>query len=310
MHNHRQLRWHWAVVSAVLVVVYSVVGVFGGLCFAKQMKQRGHLWQRLFYLFLMLGCGGRVVYFGILEYITVADARIPTSLLFVANTVSPFLFFSAFLILLFLLVEIYHGELRHARLFVTLNVMMYATYGACVITNCIIARNDGYNEDRRSTKLENAVIVSSASMYLITAACFAVYGARLRVVIRKLALNKIRTQLLFKITSIATVVTVFFVIRSGFVLYAMIHQHVNLDWWFVGLYYIILEATPMVCMLYILRRHSLSNPGYESSSGKLIVNQREKHPAHAPGPSVSQPLPARPPASSAAARLSTGSVEK
>ena len=264
------VEWKWAGMLLFLLATYVVVTVFGARCVAKQFRRTGHVWQRAFYVFLFLGALTRAVYFGTVLYVQSAGVHLWTPVLFLVNTAPSFLFFSAFLILLFLLIEIYSGQVRHARVFIGFNIVLYVAYLGATAANFAISPQSRFNERQSNNMVENGIVLFYVSVYLITAAAFAVYGLRLRVAIRKLTLNKVRQALISKVTAIASIVSCFFVIRSGLVLFALFREHVNFVWWFFGLYYIALEVCPVVCMLMLLRRPSSSPP--PSSSPHLSAS--------------------------------------
>lgn len=267
----------WMSVSACLISCYLVLTLVHAQAFHRHLRQPSHGWQSWFYLLIAIGSISRVAYFSVLALVSWDSERIWTPLFFLINTISPIAFFSAYLILLFLLIEVYHARASHAmhmNVFFLCISALCLTYALLTALNMLRTRHSAYNELQSNNVYEEAIVLMSALIYLVTAITFSLYGLRLRAQLRRLQATPMRESLEHRIGAISGVVTVFFLARSAIVLYALFTVRVNFDWWFLLGYYLLCELAPLTLMTWILRLQHSQTEQHAISAGKLLVRQR------------------------------------
>jgi len=218
-------------------------------------------WQLLFHPFLMCGCALRAIHFFVEPFLWSHSIQLEEWLQVILSTLPSFVFFSNFLIILFLWAEIYHyshkedstGINRLKPIYVIITSLLYFIVTILYVINFTTTGNSTLYTSNNPT--ETTIVIFSAAVYLKTSLGFLLYGCKLYAKLRgKHSLHtQSRQNVLRRIKFITSVVTVCFLIRAVFVFTTVFIRIPLIDeWWFFSIYYVALELFPLVMMVRLL----------------------------------------------------------
>eukprot|EP00026_Physarum_polycephalum_P012956 Phypoly_transcript_13309.p1 GENE.Phypoly_transcript_13309~~Phypoly_transcript_13309.p1 ORF type:complete len:320 (+),score=19.42 Phypoly_transcript_13309:72-1031(+) len=259
-------------------------------------------WHNLFHPLLFFGSLVRGLYMFIqFAPHTIPQLNAPNGMLAnPANTIisftPSFIFFSAYLIILFRWAQIYHNsyemtslKFNHLKiLFFFVNGLMYAVLVTLFTLEYIFYDNTGPPNKHNNTRpnqctfggdiIQGITSGFCTALYMFVPLGFAVYTFRITRKFRYLpSRSPAKREVSLKLQRFTILVLAVFCIRAVFTAYSNIFSP-NMPivyWWSDGVYYFLLEIVPLLLMFLILRLH---NKGGMDSSGQSS------------GPSATTPL--------------------
>jgi len=268
--NHQAYDIDHFVLSFFYVILFFVS--LGTLFRLVRFRHFSSSWQWIFYPLFLTGCFVRATFF-VLQPLIIEDIiTLDNQLNFLLNSLPSLLFFSDYLIILFLWAEIYHNihGSNHAKIvllrpvFIAVTVSMYSCAFILYIIDFVHEKptsNSSVAYDSNRTEFVLSLFV--ISFYFFTSLAFLFYGIRIYSKFQKFLAShsKIRRQIMRKIFSITLLVSGCFFLRVVIVTYGTIENLSEL-WWFDGCYFFFLEWFPLTMMMYILhgdqRRRTVS----------------------------------------------------
>jgi len=236
-------------------------------------------WQRYFHPVLMMGCLIRAVFFALQPLIMENQITIGNTINLILNTLPSFLFFSNYLIILFLWAEIYHyaheeihvGIAKLRPIFISITVLMYGVIVLLYLLNYFLYPPHYLNVSQTSNYVEMTIEFFGGSIYALTSIGFILYGIRIYFKFSSIPIYTItRKQVLRKIQVITVLVSMCFFIRSAIVIVAGF-QDISAYWWFDGVYYFFLELVPLFLMLTLLHGDNRKNSRGTITSDKTAL---------------------------------------
>lgn len=249
----------------VLGALYLIV--LGASIYMRLQKTQNLrlLWQITFFIGLVAGILMRAVWCFLQPFVLEEMIAVPNLVNLLMQTIPSFLFFSCYLIILFLWAEIYHtihspgsvDILRLRPIYFGTQGFMYAVVIVLELVDRFAYPNMGpCPKPDIHTPMQRAIWFFDASLYLISALGFLIYGGRFYFTFsrdRKPLLAKMRNTVLPKVKYLTIMLSICFLIRGGMTLSNGITNWTNSLWWIDLVYYAVLEVLPIVLMLLILR---------------------------------------------------------
>jgi len=259
-------------------------GIFSLLCIfmlIQKRKQSTQHWHNLFYVLLCVGSIGRSAYM-ISQFFndtSLGQLRYRNEFLGILNSAPSFIFFSAYLIILFRWALIYHNtydmsalKFVHVRvLFYVFNGIMYTMLVTLYILDFALyplaEECWGYVS---ATPVEEVIYAFCAICYFITSIGYVVYTLRITQKFKYLpSRNRSKEEVSLRLQRFTILVLIVFCIRAFFIVYT---NFWNVEfsmqiWYFDGLYYLLLELVPLVLMYFILRMHPIKTAPGANNSG-------------------------------------------
>eukprot|EP01111_Echinosteliopsis_oligospora_P003220 TRINITY_DN1515_c0_g1_i2.p1 TRINITY_DN1515_c0_g1~~TRINITY_DN1515_c0_g1_i2.p1 ORF type:complete len:332 (-),score=61.52 TRINITY_DN1515_c0_g1_i2:95-1090(-) len=223
------------------------------------------LWGRMFYPLSVVACALRVVYMVELCLWEKNLINLPVQVSSVLSYAPSIIFFIAYLIILLRWVQTYHKTIqrpiRARRLrFVFLVILFSLVSAATILFGLDFATEMKYCQiDVNATKIERFLSIFTASIYFITSVAFLIYALLLRNKMRKIAYlpNTQKSKIIMnRVNALTYLIVSVFVIRCGIVAaYSTVTPvKYKAGWWVVDpIYYVVLEALPLVFMIKILK---------------------------------------------------------
>jgi len=188
-----------------------------------------------------------------------------------------FIFFSAYLIILFRWAQIYHNsydmsslKYNHLKiLFFLVNGLMYAVLITLYVLEYVYYNNNNdYVTPSNKCKIMGDTVQGITSgfctaLYMFVPLGFALYTFRITRKFRYLpARSAAKREVSLRLQRFTILVLAVFCIRAGFTAYSnMFYPNMPLKyWWSDGVYYLLLEIVPLILMFMILRMHNKGGP--------------------------------------------------
>jgi len=276
MRLEKYVDWRYDLVHITLAALYILLFL---LCFTVVIRLviKGNWnlrWQKFFHPVIMLGCLIRATFFLLQPFIMEHVLNLQNQVNMVLNTFPSFLFFTNYLIILFLWAEIYHyaSEASHVGIeklkpiFLVITLSMYSVVAVLYSLDFILYPPQYLNVSMAQTKVERAVYIFGVSIYTLTSVGFILYGIGIYFKVSSMPVyTNTRKQVLRKIQVISMLVSLCFITRSGIIVAGVIFP-LSVYWWFDGVYYLIWELVPLVLMLQLL--HGDSRRGNKNTASK------------------------------------------
>jgi len=278
----------YEITHLALTVVY---GSFCVICIANMIlkwKQNTLHWNNLFYLLLCVGCTTRGVYmisqYLIEESSTIRNIPDLNAIENVLNSIPSFIFFSAYLIILFRWAIIYHNsyemsfiKFAHVKvLFYFINMFMYTVvFTLYFLDAAVFPGGTEYCGFVTSTVVEQITYGFCAVMYLLTSLGFVLYTVRITRKFRYLpSRNNAKEDVSVRLQRFTILVLIVFCARAILILYTNFwYTDFSLDYWYVDvLYYLLLEIIPLGLMFVILKIHPTKSPPDGPNSTTPLIN--------------------------------------
>jgi len=259
---------HYLLAGLYIFLVFLCLAVVVRLIIQNRWNLR---WQKLFHPLLMIGCLVRASFFALQPFIMEDDLRMDNKLNMILNTFPSFIFFSNYLIILFLWAEIYHyahedshvGIEKLQPIFIGMTTTIYGVIFLLYALDYLLFSPQYMNVSWNSNPVEDAILVFGVVIYAITSIGFVLYGLRIYFKFSSVPVyTSTRKQVLRKIQVISMLVSLCFITRCVLILLG-IFTNLSQYWFFDGLYYFLLELVPLFLMLQLLhgdsRRHTKQN---------------------------------------------------
>jgi hypothetical protein len=195
---------------------------------------------------------------------------------FVLNTLPTILFFTCYLVLLFLWIVIFHSKLAPAatrqgveistggfrNAFILINACMYSFMFALFGVDYFETTRNPSSANGILTPSEEIVVLGCAVIYVGLAVSFVVYGLLFWITLRRLRLSALRRAIMQKVGRLTALVAICFTTRTIMIIVAAVSTLLD-EWYLDVVYYGILELIPLGLTLLILQTHI----GVRSPSG-------------------------------------------
>jgi len=259
-------NWKYDVVHFVLSGLYLILFL---ICFTivVRLVSKGNWnlrWQKFFHPVLMLGCLIRATFFILQPFLMENVIKVSNQTNVVLNTFPSFLFFSNYLIILFLWAEIYHyahdasrvGIERLKPIFLIMTLSMYSVVALLYALDYLIYKRDYKSVAWTTNLIEGCIYIFGVSIYAFTSIGFILYGIGIRFKVSSMPVyTTTRRQVLRKVQTISMLVSLAFITRSAIIALGVFYN-LSSYWWFDGVYFSVLELVPLVMMLNILHGDS------------------------------------------------------
>jgi len=274
-----------------LSIIYGILFLLCVVMLIQKRKQSTQHWHNLFYCLLSVGSLGRATYMVSQFFVSsMENFRYRNEVLGMILSFPSFIYFSAYLIILFRWALIYHNSYDMSALkFAHVKVLFYVfnafMYGVVIILYILdITIYPPHNVQAcwgyvTATPIESTVYAFCAACYFITSVGFVVYTLRITQKFKYLpSRNRSKEEVSGRLQRFTILVLIVFCVRAFLTVYTnFFNVEFSLKHWYVdGLYYLVLEIVPLILMFFILRMHPIKiNSGSGSNSG---------------GPNVTTPL--------------------
>jgi len=237
---------------------------------------QGKIWQKIFYAFVLFGTLWRGTSFFIMP--AIQQDKISLSNLFNVffNTYPSVIFFTAYFVILFLWVEIFHfttaessgSTLRQFRtLFFFTNVFIHILVLVLFTLDAFTHDPDDDAEIPTYNTIYQKFIVSfCALMYFVFSFAFGFYGFKLYQYFQNMK-QLTRHGVVSKLLSITIIFTIFFSIRGVLVILGIVYDLGSDYWWYDPIYYFFFELVPISLMFLVFRSQTTKPP--EQSANRL-----------------------------------------
>jgi hypothetical protein len=246
----------------LLSCVYILVAILTAyLRFGHKTPSNRVVWQYTFSIALLLGIATRAVFFYIVPFNSAKLINIPNKANFVLGTLPPFLFLSCYMLILFLWAEIYHDvsaelQIRMQHIYFGIQAVLYGLVAILFIVDIFTTKSEYKAQVEIVSGPEIAVMVIDATLYIVTALAFLVYGIGFYYKftrVNRALLVKMRHTILPKVKYFTALCSLCFLVRGGLTLSNAVSNWPMNFWWFDLGYYGLLEIVPIILMLFILR---------------------------------------------------------
>jgi len=235
------------------------------------------IWQRMFYPLLCLGSLLRAVFFTLQPFVMekyMALEKFSNGYNIILNDIPAFLFFTDYLIILFLWVEIYHSDsavrMNTTPLFTVANLIIYITVLVLMSLDLILYPQRYNNDSYSITFPEKCIVWFDALLYSIASIAFVIYGLSIYFSFTAIPnTSPVRREALRKIGLFTILICFCFIIRACI---TTLGSFINLSeaFWFDGVYFTFLEVAPLALMIKILHRGNPPKNSIQSEDSPLI----------------------------------------
>jgi len=173
----------------------------------------------------------------------------------ILDTLPSILFFSTYTLLILFWAEIIH----HARnqslsfpqklrpIFMTINMLVYLVLVACRLLLFFL-----YNY---TFFIDIAVNAFLSVIYLCAAAGFVIYGGKLYIMLRQFPIeSRGRSSKLKEVGWVTIICTTCFILRASLLIFSTVDRTIDVNDFFIGGYYFVVEILPSTLVLFILRK--------------------------------------------------------
>jgi len=216
--------------------------------------------QKSFLLLVLISSTVRVVFFAIVPYINIKTnffmLGFRQEILFaVLNSVPDVLYFTTYTLLILFWAEIIHHARNQSlsfpnRLRPTFYGINIVVYFFLIVMWCLLFFFPDHSEI-----VDIGCNIFFVGLYLGTALAFTTYGGRLYVMLKQFPIDsRGKRSKLTEVGWVTVVCAVGFTVRAALLLYSSISDTVDIQYWFVGGYYLLVEILPAIFVLFILRK--------------------------------------------------------
>eukprot|EP01133_Synstelium_polycarpum_P017453 gene17453-20826_t len=234
--NIQQIEMAWEhvgydVVHILMSVAYLVTAVFGAIAWHNRPLTNVSPIQRFFYPLLLFGCLVRAVFMMMQPWVRENSLNLPNQANIILNSLPSFLFFSAYLIVLFVWVEIYlvasggsHQMIERLPLiFRLIALLMYSSLLTLYILDFSLYPLEYNHLSIFSTTAEQIIGYYDAGCYIATSLAFLFFGICLVIKFRQPQKNfteEKRLIILRRVMSLSALVVICFAARAFLTIYA------------------------------------------------------------------------------------------
>ncbi|GAM26950.1 hypothetical protein SAMD00019534_101250 [Acytostelium subglobosum LB1] len=266
------MAWNYVnydVTHFLLTAMYLVLGALATYAWYHRPTSNVSPIQKIFYPLMLFGVTVRAMFMCMQPFIREDDFQIPNQVNILLNTLPSFIFFSNYLIVLFIWVEMYlifEGKsmsLVHSLpwFFKVIALIMYGivlvlyvldfalyplTYSPVSVYNDLVEYIIG--------TFDGALFIVFAMAFLIVCICMIIKFQEHNPNFTE----EKRRLVLWRVTTVSILVVVCFLIRGAITLFAV--NRFNLIsgkwWWFDGVYYFGFEIIPITILLFLLRANN------------------------------------------------------
>lgn len=229
-------------------------------------------WHNWFYPLLFIGSAAR----GVMMIFMYMPPEHSTKFFLLLSFTPSFIFFSAYLIILFRWAQIYHNSYEmtslrydHLRIiFYVTNLSMYIIVIGLLVADLVKNTTPTEKCLQSNNPLQYTISTFCSALYILTPLGFVIYTFRITRKFRYLpSKSPAKKEVSRRLQRFTVLVIVVFFCRAVLVLYSNISvENISVTFpWFDGVYYFLLEIIPLALMFAILRMHS--SKGLDSNSG-------------------------------------------
>lgn len=255
-----------------LAILYGILFLLCVVMLILKRKASTQHWHNLFYVLLAIGSIGRATYMTSQFFVNSMDQfRYRNEVLGMMLSFPSFIYFSAYLIILFRWALIYHNsydmsalKFAHVKvLFYVFNAVMYTVVIVLYIIDIWLYPPHKVQECWGfvpATIVESSVYAFCAACYFITSVGFVVYTLRITQKFKYLPSRKgSKEEVSGRLQRFTVLVLCVFCVRAVLTIYTNFWDtQFSMQHWYVdGLYYLVLEIVPLVLMFLILRMHPI-----------------------------------------------------
>eukprot|EP01116_Phalansterium_solitarium_P025029 TRINITY_DN9383_c0_g1_i1.p1 TRINITY_DN9383_c0_g1~~TRINITY_DN9383_c0_g1_i1.p1 ORF type:complete len:289 (+),score=38.90 TRINITY_DN9383_c0_g1_i1:73-939(+) len=267
---------HFVLSFLYFVVCFVSLFTLWRLRRAEKLSKR---WQSWFHFFLCLGSAVRCGFWALQPFVMEGTVRISDPVNTMLNMMPSFLYFSDYLIILFLWVEIYHNEtsqtdvMQMRTVFFVFSILTYVVVVALLVINYVFHNSEYTDYVGVHTLTEKLIMMLDVSLYLSLAFGFLIYGFLIwrRVVVGTPILRQSTKSVLRKIQLITAIVSLCFMVRAGIVIWETFYMPNFSSYWYTDLaYFVGLEFIPLLLMLFVLHREPSRSTNHLQENSPLF----------------------------------------
>ncbi|EGC37963.1 hypothetical protein DICPUDRAFT_76443 [Dictyostelium purpureum] len=263
------MKWKYYdydITHLVVSFLYFILSIFCTYSFIKRPKKQQNTQQLIFYPLLFLGVIIRAVFMFLQPFVREGEIVIPNQANILLNTLPSFTFFSTYLIVLFIWVEIYlisyGSSMRSIKalpiIFNVLTVVMYTALIILYVLDFTLYPIQHNPVSEFSTLPEMIIGYYDVGCFISASVLFFFFGLSLVIKFRHSQKNFAedkRKTILRRITLLTGLICFCFLLRAAITLFALVDLNLisSYWWWFDGAYYCGLEIVPLWIMLYLLQ---------------------------------------------------------
>jgi len=234
--------------------------------------------QKSFLLLVLISSLVRVIFFFIVPDITITSnffmLGFRKEMLFaVLNTLPDVLFFTTSTLLILFWAELIHHARNQSlsfpnKLRPSFYAINFAVYFFLLSMWCFL-----YFFPRHSELIDVGCNLFFVGVYLGTALAFITYGGRLYIMLKQFPIDSRgkRTKLT-EVGWVTVICAIGFTLRASLLLYSSFSSMIDVQYWFVGGYYFLVEILPAFLVLFILRNlppKKVKNPQNAINKGQF-----------------------------------------
>ncbi|EGG21873.1 hypothetical protein DFA_01759 [Cavenderia fasciculata] len=274
------------IVHFILAGLYIVLGILCLSIYFKRPKQNTSTIQKIFYPSLL--CAVTVRAFFMAMQPIVREGLLPSfpnQVNVILNIAPSFVLFSAYLIVLFIWVEMYliasgGSTIIHKLpyIFYVLSFFMYSAVIALFIADFVLYPPQFNAISSYSNPIEKAIGIYDGCCFILTSLAFLFFGFSIIFKFRSQQKNfteERRMIILKRVSALTALIVVCFAARACITIFAAVKMNLisGTWWWFDGAYYCGLEIVPISIMLYLLKMgHSNNSNGHHHHPINTMVN--------------------------------------
>ncbi|KAN0047636.1 hypothetical protein ACTA71_002020 [Dictyostelium dimigraforme] len=285
------IDFRYDITHFILSFLYFLLTIFCVISFIKRPKKHANTQQFVFYPLLILGVIVRSVFMFLQPFVMEKAMNLPNQANILLNSLPSFTFFSTYLIVLFIWVEIYIISYGHSirsirnlpTVFNICTCIMYIVLIVLYILDFTLYRPD-YSDAVSAFRTLPEVIIGyyDVSCFILASLLFLFFGISLVVKFRRQQKNFAedkRKVILKRITILTGLICFCFILRAAITLFSLVHLHlISMYWWFDGAYFSMLEVIPLSIMLYLLQvdRNKTKIPPSENNERTSLINSNSQ----------------------------------
>jgi len=248
----------------------------------------GKVWQKIFYSFVMFGTLWRGISFEIMPAIQLHKIELSNAFNVFFSSYPSILFFTAYLVILFLWIEIFYFTTSESKgvtlkqirpYFIGINVLMHTFIIIIFILDMVYEDpNDDAEIPTYNTIYQYLLIYFCALIYLLLSISFAVFGFRFYQSFVKIRQSSVMKQLkrqgvVSKLLSITILFTIFFLVRFVLVILGIAYGFAYKFWWYDPFYYFFCELVAISLMFSVFKSHTTCTPNSAPTNSISFKNE-------------------------------------
>ncbi|GAM28039.1 hypothetical protein SAMD00019534_112150 [Acytostelium subglobosum LB1] len=283
------MAWNYLnydITHIVLAALYLVLGGVAVYAWWNRPTSNVSPIQKVFYPLMLFGVLVRALFMMLQPFIRENDIRLPNQANVLLNSLPSFIFFSNYLIVLFIWAEMYlifDGSSmkvvhRLPWIFNLMAVSMYTTITILYILDFTIYPLSYQPISAFNDTIEYIIGTFDGCCFIFLALAYSVVGTSLIVKFREPHPNFTedkRRIVVKRVTVVTLLVFICFLIRAAITLFAVNKDNLisGTWWWFDGVYFFSFEIVPITIMLYALRMNNGNSSHYTYAHSTNIKRQ-------------------------------------